>query len=463
MENYNILFIFSDQHRACDLGCYGNKQVVSPNFDRLSERSLRFNNCISNTPVCVPIRGSLLTGLHPNNHKAVTNDLPIDIKTKSIANILGANNYITGYIGKWHLGSIPRNRFIDRHERLGFQEWKVCNCSHNYNESYFYDENNYYHYIEGYESFFQTELAIDFIKRNNSSPKPWALYLSWGPPHSPYFTAPNIYKDLYKDVDIELRPNVAAETVSNIQGNQYFTKDQITEMYKGYYSHISALDTCLGQLLKCINELQLDDKTIIVYTSDHGDMLGSHGFINKQQPWFESINVPLLISHLGRIHPRVTNEIISLTDLPSSLLGFVGLSFDDQRQGLDLHSTMLGSEKFVGCECAYISNSIPCHQAMDAGIKEWYGVKTVDWTYVETLERESILINDTADNYQMNNCIYNKLHNATADSLRCLLREKMREVNDELVPWKEVILRLGLVEEWNSSQRWFNRPLDEFC
>ena len=63
----------------------------------------------------------------------------------------------------------------------------------------------------------------------------------------------------------------------------------------------------------------------------------------------------------------------------------------------------------------------------------------------------------------MNNCIYNKLHNATADSLRCLLREKMREVNDELVPWKEVILRLGLVEEWNSSQRWFNRPLDEFC
>ena len=126
-------------------------------------------------------------------------------------------------------------------------------------------------------------------------------------------------------------------------------------------------------------------------------------------------------------------------------------------------SLMLGSGKFVGRECAYISNSIPCHQAMDAGIKEWYGVKTVDWTYVETLERESILINDTADNYQMNNCIYNKLHNATADSLRCLLREKMREVNDELVPWKEVILRLGLVEEWNSSQRWFNRPLDEFC
>ena len=463
MENYNILFIFADQHRSSDLGCYGNKQVITPNFDKLSKKSLRFNNCISNTPVCVPIRGSLLTGLHPNNHKAVTNDLPIDVNTKSIADILSANNYNTGYIGKWHLGSIPRNRFIDRHERLGFNEWKVCNCSHNYNESYYYDENNNYFNIEGYESFFQTELAIDFIKRNYSSPKPWALYLSWGPPHSPYFTAPSVYKELYKNLEIDLRPNVSSKTILNVRDDQYLTSDEIAEMYKGYYAHISALDSCLGDLLNCINELQLDKKTIIVYTSDHGDMLGSHGFINKQQPWFESINVPLLISHSGRIGPRVTNEIISLTDLPNSLLGFVGLSFDDQRQGLDLHSTMLGSDYFIGRESAYISNSIPCHQAMDAGIKEWYGVKTVDWTYVESLGAEGILINDKEDTYQMNNCINNKENNLTVEYLRSLLRKNMDDVNDELIPWKEVICKLGLVEEWNSSQRWFNRPLDEFC
>ena len=96
MDNYNILFIFSDQHRACDLNCYGNNQIISPNFDKLSNQSLQFYNCISNTPVCVPVRGSILTGYHPNNHKALTNDLPIDYKIKSIANILNENNYNTG-------------------------------------------------------------------------------------------------------------------------------------------------------------------------------------------------------------------------------------------------------------------------------------------------------------------------------------------------------------------------------
>ena len=78
------------------------------------------------------------------------------------------NNYHTGYIGKWHLGSIPRNRFIHKHERMGFQEWKVANCTHDYNNSYYFDENNRYHKIKGYESNYQTDLSIDFIERHSA-------------------------------------------------------------------------------------------------------------------------------------------------------------------------------------------------------------------------------------------------------------------------------------------------------
>ena len=462
MKNYNILFIFSDQHRACDLNCYGNEQIISPNFDKLSRNSLQFFNCISNTPVCVPVRGSILTGYHPNNHKALTNDLPIDDKIKSIASILNENNYHTGYIGKWHLGSIPRNRFIHKHERMGFQEWKVANCTHDYNNSYYFDENNRYHKIKGYESNYQTDLSIDFIERNYKSEKPWALYLSWGPPHNPYDTAPQKYKKLYENTNITLRENVKDYSIINVKENIRYNKTDIANSYKGYYSHITALDFCLGRLINKLEELNIFENTLIVYTSDHGDLLGSHGYINKQQPWYESINVPLLISLPEKIHPGKTDEVISLTDLPCTILGMVGLKFEEKREGIDLHETMFDGNTFKGLETAYINNSIPCHQALDAGIKEWYGIKTKEWSYVESLNfTDNKLFHDIKDKYQLNNLFNNHEYSKIQSNLKNSLKNHMKQVNDELIPWKDVIKRQGLIDEWNSSQKWFQRPNQE--
>ena len=462
MDNYNILFIFSDQHRASDLNCYGNNQIISPNFDKLSKQSLQFYNCISNTPVCVPIRGSILTGYHPNNHKALTNDLPIDYKLKSIANVLNENNYNTGYIGKWHLGSIPRNRFIDNHERMGFKEWKVANCTHDYNHSHYFDEKNRYFSINDYESNFQTDLALDFIERNNQFDKPWALYLSWGPPHNPYQTAPEIYKNIYRNLEIQLRDNVKDQTIENVKKKRYLNKEKIIKSYKGYYSHITALDNCMGRLLSKIDNLNINENTLIIYTSDHGDMLGSHGFINKQQPWYESINVPLLISLPGIIKPQKTNEIISLTDLPTTILGIVDLKFNEVRQGCDLHKSILYQNIFKGLDSTYINNSIPCHQALDAGVEEWYGVKTIEWTYIESIHKgNNKLFNDANDKFQLKNLINYKEHTKTVSYLQKRLYKHMNEVNDEMIPWKDVLIKQHLVNEWNSSQRWFKRPIEE--
>lgn len=147
----NLLLIFSDQHRSCDLGCYGNKQVMSPNFDVFAEKAAVFTTCISNTPVCVPARGSLLTGLFSIKHRAVSNDLPINPDLESIADVMNDNGYHTGYIGKWHLAGIPREQAIHKQNRLGFSEWKVNNCNHDYMNAHYYDEDNIKHDIEGYE------------------------------------------------------------------------------------------------------------------------------------------------------------------------------------------------------------------------------------------------------------------------------------------------------------------------
>ena len=131
-ERPNLLFVFSDQHRYCDLACNGNHQIVSPHFDAFAEKALSFRNCISNSPVCVPARGSLMTGLYPLRHRAVSNDLPIDPGLHSIAHQMNRHGYRTGYIGKWHLGGIPRDAPVPKGARLGFGEWKVCNCNHHY-------------------------------------------------------------------------------------------------------------------------------------------------------------------------------------------------------------------------------------------------------------------------------------------------------------------------------------------
>ena len=137
----NLLFIFSDQHRAMDLGCYGNSQVKTPELDGLSRLGTTFLNCVSNTPLCVPARGSILTGLMPIKHRAATNDLPISENVISIAHVLKEAGYHTGYIGKWHLAGVPRDKYISKGKgRLGFEEWKVCNCNHEYLDAYYYDE-----------------------------------------------------------------------------------------------------------------------------------------------------------------------------------------------------------------------------------------------------------------------------------------------------------------------------------
>ncbi len=382
----NILFAFSDQHRWRDMGCYGNDQVLTPNFDAFAREAIRFNNCISNCPVCVPIRGSLLTGLLPLKHGAITNDLPICHDVTSIAHVLKENGYHTGYIGKWHLAGVPRDQYIPPGKgRLGFEEWKVCNCSHAYMDAYYYGEDNSRIEIEGYEPIEQTRLAIDFIERNSKEKQPWCLYLSWGPPHDPYRSVPDSYLDIYKHMELRLRDNIPSTIKHTL--NKTYTVDQIKDFIKGYYAHITALDEQFGRLIRALEQTGQIDNTIIIYTSDHGDMLGSQGVTNKQWPYDESIKVPLLVYWKGKTINGVSDELIGLVDLPVSILGLLGLEFPCEVDGQDLHHLFI-DEKARGLESCYIFDYIPSHQAAARGSSEWRGIRTKRYTYARTASDE---------------------------------------------------------------------------
>jgi arylsulfatase A-like enzyme len=169
------------------------------------------------------MRGSLLTGLYAWNHRAITNDLPIKSDCESIAHVLSNKNYHTGYIGKWHLGGVPRQKPILKENRLGFDEWKVANCNHNYEagKAWYYDEENELHITKNFESIEQTDMAVDFIKRRSLESKPWFLTLSWGPPHAPYNAVPQEYFDMYNVDEISLPENTAEFDSYMLQTNKF--------------------------------------------------------------------------------------------------------------------------------------------------------------------------------------------------------------------------------------------------
>jgi len=469
----NILFVFSDQHRWCDLGCYGNEQVHSPNLDAFAGEGVRFSHCVSNCPVCVPMRGSMLTGLHAPGHGAITNDLPMRRGITSLGDVLGGAGYHTGYIGKWHLAGVPRDQFIPRGEgRYGFAEWKVCECNHDYMHAYYHDEDDRRVEIDGYEPIAQTDLAIDFMRRNavrRNAGRPWGLVLSWSPPHDPYRLLPAHYLERYEAMDMRLRPNVPERIMNTL--TRFLTREQIVENYRGYYAHITALDEQFGRLLRGLEESGQAQNTIVIYTSDHGDMLGSQGLTNKQLPYDESIRVPLLARWPGHTRIGVSDEMIGLADLPTSLLGLAGLSFPTAVDGADLHGLFtdpatggeaapLGgpSTSVLGPEAIYIYDLIPCHQAMDRGGTEWRGLRTRRYTLARSAADEGFVLYDNEeDPYQMRNLVDDPPAAPLKRELLAMLDEFIAR-HDELLPWEAFIRRFGYVEAWNKSQAYFGRP-----
>ncbi len=444
----NILFVFSDQHRAQSLGCYGNRDVLSPVFDGFAAQSRRYTTCVSTSPVCVPARGTILTGLHAWQHRAITNDLPVDPSVRSIAHALGDAGYSTGYVGKWHLGGVPRDRAIPAGERLGFQEWKAAECTHAYAESWYHDEEEVRHDIDGFESETHTDLALDFIARHQaareSTGDPWALVLSWGPPHDPYDVVPQRFRDLYAGKDLSLRENVPDDVALIPAGRGTIDRDEVGRRLADYYAQISYLDEQFGRLLGEIDRLGATDDTIVVYTSDHGDMLGSQGKLMKQLPYDESILVPLIVRWPGRIEPGIESQPIGLIDLAPTLCSLAGVADPVGRDDAQL-----------------IYNMVPCHQAIDRGeTRGWYGIRTARYTYAVWDDGEPFCFFDNhADPLQLSNLFAHPTEGSEREAARLKARlEAMLDAAGWSVrKWDEVIVDEGYLKAWNESQRWFGR------
>ena len=352
----NVLLVFSDQHRYCSMPGVDGCEVIAPNLRKLAQSGVSFTSSFSNYPVCGPARAMIISGRWPSDTGIVANEYELVPRPTSLGNVFQDAGYDTAYIGKWHLHGGPRensdanDRYIPPGAgRHGFEHMVVWNQTNNHWHSMYYDETTgepvRMHQV--YNATRMTDQAIGFL---GQATKPFFLFLSLNPPHPPLHDAPADCLTLYDDVDIGLRPNVPERFQSGRELVPAGARcNQITmplsEEIRQYYAHITAIDREIGRVLSQLERLGTLENTIVIYTSDHGDMLGSQGKLRKGCFYRESAQVPLIFSWPARLARGETrHDLFSTIDLYPTLIGLAGMNVPQGARGMDLSGCVLDQE-----------------------------------------------------------------------------------------------------------------------
>ena len=444
----NIVFIIVDQWRAQATGYAGDKNVLTPNLDKLAARSLHVKNAVSGMPVCTPYRASLLSGQYPLTTGVFMNDVMLDTTKTTLAKVYRESGYTTGFIGKWHIDGHGRSSYIPETRHQGFEYWKALECTHNYNRSPYYAGNSPQKlFWEGYDAIAQSADAARFITRQAKTARPFLLFVSLGPPHDPYQTAPEKYKKLYENKDIIVNPNVPEEF-----------REKVKKDLKGYYAHMTAIDESIGQLWQALREAGIEKNTILVFTADHGDLLGAHGSWNKQQPYAESVKVPFLVHYpaafgtSGKISPSLLNT----PDIMPTLLGLTGLPIPKGVEGTDFSGVWKGKKKDP------VSHTlISCVQPFGQwhrgkGGKEYRGLVTTQYTYVKDLNGPWLLFDNIKDPFQLNNLVGKASHAQVQQKLEAALKATLAQRGDAFRPGMEYVRKWNYVVDETETVPYIN-------
>ena len=437
----NVVYILADQQRKEATGYSGNPDVKTPFLDRLKKECLSFETAVAGMPVCSPYRASLMTGMYPHTHGVIINDVSLGDQPAPMAEVYRQAGYDTAYIGKWHIDGHGRSAFIPRERRQGFDFWQVLECTHDYNNSFYYEDEPEIQIWDGYDAAAQAKSAEQYI-RNHSKDKPFFLILSFGPPHNPYQTAPQRYKDMYEPAKLTLRPNVP-------KANEAGSRQDLA----GYYAHVSALDELACRIDQTLQEQGLAENTIFIYTSDHGDMLGSQGEMRKQRPWDEALLVPFLMRYPDMFgsEEREISLPINSPDIMPTLLGLCGLDIPKTVEGTDFSAYLQGNETLDIKGALYQCIQPFGEWTREQGGKECRGIRTERYTYVRDLNGPWLLYDNQKDPYQMNNLCSKIEYMDLQCELDKILLTMLSELHDEFLTGDDYLQRWGYIVDSTGS------------
>lgn len=353
----NILFIVSDEHRFDVAGYRGHKYVATPNIDRLAGEGVRFDNHYCQHPLCVPSRMSLITSQYPYVHGTIENIVPHK-KTTLVDYLGGKLGYRTFLSGKSHMITKPFQTVYDHanlEQHLDQEMWEERKKAHleykaHYNGAHglAVEINSLYREYPLREELFEEMLfnKLAFQILNKERERPFFLWLSFLRPHMPW-TPPKRFYDKYKDLSPPAPSPPSRELLDKLpllkrheteeKGIDRLTQTEITNSLKAYYACVEFMDHCVGVALNMLDSLGLAQETIVVYTSDHGEMLGEHGTFFKRCFYEPSVHVPCIIRFPGRIPAGiVVNRITEGIDLFPTLLDYAGMGRQGMEQGTSL-------------------------------------------------------------------------------------------------------------------------------
>ncbi len=422
MKRPNIIFYFSDQQRWDTVN-----PTLMPNLEQLAKEGVKFTNSFTCQPVCGPARACLQTGTYATQNGCYWNGIPLPTDVKPLAEYFNEAGYDTAYIGKWHLASdrLPgiglhcEKSAVPKEKQGGYRYWRAADVleftSHGY-DGYVFDGDGNRLDFTGYRADCINDYALEYLDRRDRS-KPFFMFVSQLEPHHQNdrgcYEGPKETVEKYRDYPLP--------------DDLTFMNGDYKKSYPDYVAAINRLDENVGRLVAKLKEIGEYENTLIIYTSDHGSHFKTRNLEYKRSCHDSCTHTPLIIKGAGFDGGRVDDRLVSLIDLPPTLLTAAGIPVPDSYSGSALQDNVERNHVFIQISESQVGRSIRTKRYK-------YSVSSIGVGYVRHKSNvyfEDFLYDLEKDPIEKHNLVRDPAYKAVREKLRAALIKQMTDVGEK--------------------------------
>ncbi|PXX51472.1 putative sulfatase [Hungatella effluvii] len=357
----NVLIIYADQLRRDVLSCYGGREILTPNIDLIAKEGVLLEECYTSSAVCTPSRGCLMTGRYPHHNGAIRNGVPVGMAEHGFAEAFVRSGYETCYTGKWHLaGHRELGEALGEYNPLGFEKWKykieIGHCKSIREENGTVIPGEEVGDSQSYTTDWLADEAIKCLEERDAN-KPFLHMVSIPDPHQPY-SVRSPYNKMFDPLNVEIPVTFYEKDLPDWAEfdewgrNHYFPRGlferegHLRRMKALYLGMVKCVDDNVGKILHYLKENELWANTIIVFTTDHGEYMGEHGLMEKNNLYESVYHLPMVISMPGEgCRGSVNHTYFNAVDFGVTLAGLAGIPYTFETDGCDWSSCLLNGKE----------------------------------------------------------------------------------------------------------------------